>query len=174
MARQGHTKRLRARILATALLLPPLLAGPALAQLRTPDQAEADAGRYSPAGRWRFATAEMASACTMSGEMTVNETRNGYACTFTAFQTCTAGAIQKIRTTQTCTLERRDGKLHISSKLEKIVSVEPAIILDMVKAGYAPDNFILGMNALGDTMSGLFLSIGQAPVTFVRVEENVS
>lgn len=110
----------------------------------------------------------------MSGEMTVNATRSGYTCSFTAFQTCSAGAIQKIRTAQSCTLERKDGKLHITSKLEKIVSVEPPVIMEMVKAGYAPDNFILGMNALGDTMSGLFLSIGQAPVTFVRIEELVS
>lgn len=171
-------KRLRTVCLAAflaPLIAAPLGGGAAFAQLKTPGQEDAGASRHSPAGRWRFSTAEMPSACTMSGEMIVNQTRSGdFTCSFTAFQTCTAGAIVKIRTAQSCTLERRDGRMHITSKVDRIVSVEPESVREMVLAGYAPDNFILGMNALGDTMSGLFLSIGQAPVTFVRLEELVS
>ena len=107
--------------------------------------------------------------------MTVRAARNGvHPCTLTAFQTCTSGLIEKIRTEQSCTIRQREGRLHVDSQVETITSVEPAYIREMVEQGYAPDNFILGMSALGDTMSGLFVSLAQAPVTFVRLEDLVS
>lgn len=158
-----------------AIALACTMATPAHAQLRTPEQDQAAAAQHSPVGRWRFATTELPSRCTMSGQMTVREARDGvHACTLIVFQTCAVGVIEKIRTDQLCTLESRDGRLHIESRIDKIVSVEPADIMEMVKAGYAPDNFVVGMNALGDTMSGIFISLAQAPVTFVRIEELVS
>lgn len=146
-------------------------------------QAVAQAPQPTPAGRWKFATTQMNNRCTMSGEMQVWRVRGlkpdaklpaQYACRFTAFQTCTGSFIQKIETQQTCSVQDKAGKLHFEAKIEKIGEVKPPEILEQVKTAYAPDNFLLQLNKKGDEMDGMFISLSEAPVKFVRIEELVS
>lgn len=159
-------------------------AGVALAQLKqqpkTPakpaPQAKPVDAQHSPLGHWRFSTPEIAaSRCTISGDMSVFKAGpSGYACKLTVFQTCTAGAIGKIRTSQSCGVSMEKGKLKFASHVDKIDSVDPPEIMEMVKARYAADNFLVQMNAKGDQMDGMFISLSEAPVTFQRVEDPIS
>lgn len=168
-------QHLRYSLGALLLLAAALVTANAVAQPKTPAP--------TPAGRWKFATTEMANRCTMSGEMQVWRVRAlkpaagaapTYACNFTAFQTCRSGFVEKIETEQTCSVENKDGKLYFAAKVNKIREVRPVEILDTVKAMYAPDNFLVQLNARGDQMDGMFISVSEAPVKFVRLEELVS
>lgn len=178
--------RIRHALRALALIsLVAASAGAALAQLKpgpkppakpAPQTKPVDA-QHSPLGHWRFSTPEIAaSRCTISGEMSVYAavSGKGYACRFTAFQTCTTGAIVKIRTSQSCGVSTESGKLKFASRVDKVDSVDPPEIMEMVKTRYAPDNFLVQMNARGDQMDGMFISLSEAPVVFKRVEDPIS
>jgi hypothetical protein len=166
----------RLKLLAGALALL-ALTGEATAQLKPKD---APVSKVTPLGSWQFESQQLSNQCKMSGFMQVFRPKAGapaktkYSCRLTAYQTCTGGAIKKIRTAQSCDVSEKDGKLMFESRLDKIESVEPAEIMAMVKAGYAPDNFLVELNKAGSEMSGLFISISQAPVKFLRLEELTS
>lgn len=133
------------------------------------------AAAQSPAGAWSFKTDELSDTCTMSGDMTVKETsKNSYSCTFKALQSCRLRDLKTIRTDQSCVATMVDKKLTITSKLERVTKVEPFWLSAGMEKRYAPDNFVVTIKPSGDEMTGMFESMGEAPVTFRRQQELVS
>ena len=81
---------------------------------------------------------------------------------------------ERIHTDQSCVATMKDKKLTITSKLERVTKVEPFWLAMGMEKRYAPDNFMVTINPAGDEMTGLFESMGEAPVTFRRQQELVS
>lgn len=156
--------RLRRALFLTAVSF---MALPALAQ--TPPTA---------AGSWTFATVELNDRCTISGEMTLkpapSKAGKTFSCSFKATQSCTNGYIRTIHTVQSCVATQAGARVVITSKLEKVESVDPAYLMKGMDKEYTPDNFDVTINTAGDEMTGKFESQGHAPVTFRRKQELVS
>jgi len=133
------------------------------------------AAAQSPTGAWSFKTDELSDTCTMSGDMVIKETgKNQYSCTFKALQSCRLRELKTIHTDQSCVATQVDKKLTITSKLERVTKVDPFWLTAGMEKRYAPDNFVVTINPRGDEMSGMFESMGEAPVTFRRRQELVS
>lgn len=132
----------------------------------------------SPEGKWEFKTALLDDRCTISGEMQITELGQGdsrrFVCKFRAVQACTGGGIKSIVTEQSCLLNQAGSKVTIISKLERIVSTDPAELIKGMDRRYAPDNFSITINSRGDQMEGMFESMGEAPVKFRRKGDLVS
>jgi hypothetical protein len=134
------------------------------------------AAAQSPAGAWSFKTDELSDTCTMSGDMTIKETgKNQYSCTFKALQSCRrVDGLKAIHTDQSCIATMADKKLTITSKLQRVTKVDPFWLAAGMDKRYAPDNFIVTIKPSGDEMTGMFESMGEAPVTFRRQQDLVS
>ena len=91
--------------------------------------------------------------------MVIRETaRHTYACTFKAVQTCRGRLPRAIHTEQSCVATQAGSEVTITSKVEKIVSVDPDTMMPGMDMNYAPDNFIVTINRRGDEMDGRFES----------------
>ena len=130
----------------------------------------------SPVGSWTFETAKISPNCTLSGDMRIwpGSGEGAFLCRFTSLQLCDGEPPLQIRVEQSCTASLRGAQLNIRSKIEKTLSVSPEDRRDDVDAFYAPDNFFVSMHAGGDEMTGMFRSVGQAFVRFIRREDLVS
>lgn len=129
----------------------------------------------SPAGDWSFQTGELRGGCDISGDMTIVETaKRTYSCTFKAVQTCQGRLPRTIHTEQSCIATQAGSEVTITSKVEKIVSVDPEAMMPGMDQRYAADNFIVRINSRGDEMDGRFESIGTALVKFRRRQDLVS
>jgi hypothetical protein len=132
----------------------------------------------SPVGKWTFKTDELTDTCTISGDMDIIEESSGptrrLTCNFRAVQACATGSIKSIHTEQSCTVKQDGAKISILSKVERIVSTDPAELIRGMDRRYAPDNFHLTINDRGTAMDGMFQSHTQAPVEFTRKGRPVS
>lgn len=129
----------------------------------------------SPAGVWSFQTGELRGGCDISGDITIEEKgRRSYSCTFKAVQTCKGRLPRAIHTEQSCLATQAGSEVIITSKVERIVSVDPDTLLAGMDQRYAPDNFVVHINRRGDEMDGRFESIGTALVKFRRRQDLVS
>jgi hypothetical protein len=129
----------------------------------------------SPAGVWGFMTDELSDSCTISGEMTIKQASGKrFSCTFKAVQTCRLRLPKTIHTDQSCAAVQVGRQVSITSKVDRIVSVDPSALREGMEDRYAPDNFIVTINKAGDEMEGLFESLGTAPVKFLRRQELTS
>jgi hypothetical protein len=131
----------------------------------------------TPTGRWQFETDPINRTCKLSGEMTVwpSKEKNAkpglFGCRFIAVQSCTGEPPIEIKVTQTCTAAQSGNQVSITSAIEKTVSVTPKEMLDTVLKSYAPDHFMVSLNAAGDQMNGMFHSLSRAAVRFRRLED---
>ncbi len=127
----------------------------------------------SPAGAWAFETDKVNLNCKLSGEMTIWQDKKAglYACRFLAVQSCTGEPPIEIKVAQTCTATHSGNQVSITSKIDKTVSVKPRDMLETVEELYAPDHFMVSLNARGDEMTGMFHSLSQAYVRFRRRED---
>jgi hypothetical protein len=133
------------------------------------------ASAQSPAGVWGFMTDELPDTCTISGEMTIKQTDGKrFSCTFKAVQSCRLRLPKTIHTDQSCAAVQVGKQVSITSKVDRIVSVDPSSLRAGMEDRYAPDNFIVTINKGGDEMDGLFESMGTAPVRFRRKQELTS
>lgn len=124
-------------------------------------------------GAWMFTTEPTAFGCTISGEMTIKQLKDGkYACTFTGVQTCTERLPKEMRTIQSCTAIRTGKQVEIKSRLDRLTSVDPPSMLE--GAEYAPDDFSLLLSASGDEMTGKYSSHRTSPAKFWRKRELIS
>lgn len=129
----------------------------------------------SPAGSWTFKTGQLRGDCDISGDMTIRETaKRAYACTFKAVQICRGRLPRAIHTEQSCIATQTGASIVITSKLEKVVSVDPEERLPGMDRDYAPDNFKVVINRRGDEMEGRFESLSTSIVKFVRQQDLVS
>jgi hypothetical protein len=129
----------------------------------------------TPAGVWSFMTDELYDSCTISGEMAIQQSSGKrFSCTFKAVQTCRLRLPKTIRTDQSCAAVQVGKQVSITSKVDRIVSVDPAIMRPGMEERYEPDNFIVTINPGGDEMNGMFESLGTAPVKFRRKQELTS
>jgi len=129
----------------------------------------------SPAGDWSFQTGELRGGCDISGDMIITETaKRTFSCTFKAVQTCKGRLPRTIHTEQSCIATQTSSEITITSKVEKIVSVDPDTMMPGMDDRYAADNFIVSINRRGDEMDGRFESIGTAMVKFRRRQDLVS
>ena len=133
------------------------------------------ASAQSPAGVWGFMTDELSDSCTISGEMTIKQASDKrFSCTFKAVQSCRLRLPKTIHTDQSCAAVQVGKQVSITSRVDKIVSVDPSVMRVGMEDRYAPDNFIVTLNEGGDEMDGLFESLGTAPVKFRRRQELTS
>jgi hypothetical protein len=133
------------------------------------------ASAQSPVGVWGFMTDELSDSCTISGEMTIKQASGKrFSCTFKAVQTCRLRLPKTIHTDQSCAAVQVGKQVSITSKVDKIVSVDPFVMRQGMEDRYAPDNFVVTLNKGGDEMDGLFESLGTAPVKFRRKQELTS
>ena len=140
-------------------LTPLLLATAALAFAGA---AFADGQTAEISGAWTFQTGSFSNGCKMSGQMKISRAANGkHSCTFKTHEVCPgiAGGAE-----QSCTAERKDGKLTIKSK---VLKVQPDF------SHYYPDDFALDI-VNGAYMKGQLHSAGEAPVEFFRGDTPVS
>lgn len=129
----------------------------------------------SAAGNWSFKTGQLRGDCDISGDMVVRETaKRAYVCTFKAVQICRGRLPRAIHTEQSCIATQTGDAVVITSKVEKIVSVDPRELMEGMDQLYAADNFKVTINRRGDEMDGRFESIGTAVVKFVRQQDLVS
>ena len=129
----------------------------------------------SAAGSWTFKTGQLRGDCDISGDMVIRETaKRAYICTFKAVQTCRGRLPRAIHTEQSCVATQAGDAVVITSKVEKIVSVDPGELMQGMDQLYAADNFKVTINRRGDEMDGRFESIGTALVKFVRQQDLVS
>jgi hypothetical protein len=167
--KQFFNARLAARLIASCALFVIVAVPSASAQLRKAP---------SPEGVWEFKTAELYDSCTISGEMEIRRegdtTSKDFICTFRAVQACTRGNIRTIHTDQSCSASQAGSQINIISKVDKIVSTQPAELMKGMLQRYAPDNFKVSINPRGDQMEGMFESQGEAPVKFRRKQELTS
>jgi len=124
---------------------------------------------------WSFATSDFRGGCKLEGNITLSETRaDTFSCSFDANWTCPANALRSVRTKQSCSATQAGARILVTSKLDKIVSADPADSITWLKSAYAPDNFDVTINMRGDEMTGLFKSHDIAPVKFRRKAELIS
>ncbi|HVY91055.1 MAG TPA: hypothetical protein VG942_19455 [Hyphomonadaceae bacterium] len=129
----------------------------------------------SPVGLWAFQTTATEKGCSLSGEMIVSDSKDRrFPCSFKAVETCTQRLPRTIHTEQTCTLDQAGKTIAITSKLTRVVRVDPAEMMQEEVDGYLPDNFKLTINARGDQMLGAYASHRTAPAVFRRKQELVS
>jgi hypothetical protein len=133
------------------------------------------AAAQSPVGVWGFMTDELYDSCTISGEMTIKQSSGKrFSCTFKAVQTCRLRLPKTIHTDQSCAAVQVGKQVSITSKVDRIVSVDPSVMRPGMEERYEPDNFIVTLNHGGDEMDGMFESLGTAPVKFRRKQELTS
>jgi hypothetical protein len=133
------------------------------------------AAAQSPAGVWGFMTDELSDSCTISGEMAISQSSGKrFSCTFKAVQTCRLRLPKTIHTDQSCAAVQVGKQVSITSKVDRIASVDPLALRPGMEERYAPDNFIVTLNQGGDEMDGIFESLGTAPVKFRRKQELTS
>ncbi len=129
----------------------------------------------SAAGNWSFKTGQLRGDCDISGEMQIRETaKRAYACSFKAVQICRGRLPRAIHTEQSCVATQAGDSVVITSKVEKIVSVDPDYLMEGMDRNYAPDNFKVTINRLGDEMDGRFESLSTSLVKFVRQQDLLS
>lgn len=129
----------------------------------------------SAAGSWTFKTGQLRGDCDITGDMVIRETaRRSYSCTFKAVQTCRGRLPRAIHTEQSCIATQAGDAVVISSRVEKIVSVDPAELRQGMEKLYAADNFEVTINRRGDEMQGRFESLSTSIVKFVRQQDLVS
>ncbi len=137
--------------------------------------AVADSADSSVTGSWTFETKPINDNCKLYGEMDIWKERTGvYACRFVAVQACTGKPPLEFKVEQTCSAKVTGKSVAIESRIDHVVSVKPAELLEGVKARYAPDNFYVTINAAGTFMIGMFRSVGEAEVRFWRREALMS
>ena len=148
--------------LAASALAAPLVS----AQLKPPPSA---------AGSWSFKTGQLRGDCDISGDMVIRETaKRTYICTFKAVQTCRGRLPRAIHTEQSCIATQTGDAVVVTSKVERIVSVDPKELMEGMDQLYAADNFKVTINRRGDEMDGRFESLTTAIVKFVRQQDLVS
>ena len=156
----------------------PLLLSVAIACATVPTASAQLKKAPSPAGIWEFKTAVLYDSCTISGQMEIrpdgDKNSKRFTCTFRAVQACTRGGIRTIHTDQSCSASQTGSQINIVSKVDKIVSTDPADLMKGMLERYWPDNFKVAINPRGDEMDGAFESQGEAPVKFLRKQELVS
>jgi hypothetical protein len=129
----------------------------------------------SAAGSWSFKTGKLRGDCDISGDIVIRETaKRAYVCTFKAVQTCRARLPRTIHTEQSCVATQTGDSVVITSKVEKIVSVDPRELMEGMDRNYAADNFDVTINRRGDEMDGRFESLSTAIVKFIRQQDLVS
>jgi hypothetical protein len=129
----------------------------------------------SAAGSWSFKTGQLRGDCDISGDMVIRETaKRAYACSFRAVQVCRGRLPRAIHTEQSCIATQTGDSVVITSKVEKIVSVDPRELMEGMDRLYAADNFKVTINRRGDEMDGRFESLSTALVKFVRQQDLVS
>ena len=79
-----------------------------------------------------------------------------------------------IHTEQSCVATQAGDSVVITSKVEKIVSVDPKDMMDGMEENYAADNFDVTINRRGNEMDGRFESLSTAIVKFIRQQDLVS
>ncbi|MDP3494297.1 MAG: hypothetical protein Q8R82_14385 [Hyphomonadaceae bacterium] len=152
-----HTQRLGLAAVLVCLATTPILPS-AHAQLR---QAPV------PVGSWGFETEPMGFGCTLSGDMTITQTGDkSYKCAFEAVWACKLRMPKAVHTEQSCIATQSGQQVIITSRIDKISRVDPAMMMETMKANYAADHFNVTINWRGDEMDGIFKSYGQAPVKF--------
>ncbi|RYG28695.1 MAG: hypothetical protein EON93_18105 [Burkholderiales bacterium] len=128
----------------------------------------------SPAGSWSFQTKPMDYGCVLSGDMTITQTGGkSFKCRFKAVWSCQTRAPKAVNTDQSCIATQTGDSVIITSRLEKIIKVDPPEMLELSKTNYAADHFNITINKHGDEMDGLFKSYGQSPVKFRRQQDLV-
>ena len=148
----------------TLVLLALVFAAPAVAQTSR-----------SPVGSWTFTTAATDKGCALSGDMVVMTGKDKrFPCTFKVVETCSERLPRAIHTEQSCTIIQTDAKVAVTSKVEKVVSVDPLTMMEEEVSGYLPDNFKLTINPHGDMMTGAYSSHRTAVAVFRRRQELVS
>jgi hypothetical protein len=160
--KQSFIRRLA---LATVMsLAASALAAPVVfAQLKPPPSA---------AGNWSFKTGQLRGDCDISGDMVIRESaKRAYTCTFKAVQICRGRLPRAIHTEQSCIATQTGDAVVITSKVEKIVSVDPKELMEGMDENYAADNFRVTINRRGDEMDGRFESL---TTSIVRQQELVS
>jgi hypothetical protein len=129
----------------------------------------------SAAGNWSFKTGQLRGDCDISGDMVIRETaKRTYICSFKAVQTCRGRLPRAINTEQSCIATQAGDAVVITSKVEKIVSVDPNYLMEGMDKLYAADNFKVTINRRGDEMDGRFESLSTSIVKFVRQQDLVS
>ena len=129
----------------------------------------------SPTGEWGFKTEKMGYGCALFGEMSVRKTSDKtYSCTFRATWGCELRQPKSVVTDQSCIATQIGSQVVMTSKIDRIVSVDPADMMDFMRQRYAADHFEVTINPRGDQMDGIFHSYGEAPVIFRRKQELVS
>ena len=129
----------------------------------------------SAAGSWTFKTGQLRGDCDISGDMVIRETaKRAYACTFKAVQICRGRLPRAIHTEQSCIATQAGDAVVITSKVEKILSVDPKELMEGMDQLYAADNFKVTINRRGDEMQGRFESLSTSIVKFVRQQDLVS
>jgi hypothetical protein len=121
----------------------------------------------SPVGSWGFETQPMGYGCTLNGEMSITQTGDkSYKCSFEAVWGCKLRLPKAVHTQQSCVATQSGQEVLITSRMEGISRVDPAEMMETMKANYAADHFKVTINWRGDEMDGMFSSYGQAPVKF--------
>ncbi|HEX5006926.1 MAG TPA: hypothetical protein VFV70_07415 [Hyphomonadaceae bacterium] len=129
----------------------------------------------SAAGSWTFKTGQLRGDCDISGDMLIRETaKNAFSCTFKAVQVCRGRLPHAIHTEQSCIATQKGDAVVITSKVDKIVSVDPKELMEGMDRLYAADNFKVTINRRGDQMEGRFESLSTALVKFQRQQDLVS
>jgi hypothetical protein len=152
----------------------------ALAALAFAPTAAADrtlAAGASLAGRWEFRTGPIgaAGACDIAGSINIERAnaQGVHPCRFESIQTCPNSPIA-YKVAQSCTARVTGNTVSIVSRVERIISVEPAENLEAVRRGYAPDNFTVRINTGATEMIGRFYSHGESEVRFWRPRQLTS
>lgn len=144
--------------LAAGLLVVAGLASPTVADPPRPP---------SPAGNWSFATETMGAGCKLSGDIAISRTAAGaFKCSFRAVWGCDLRMPRSVATEQSCIATQAGDDIVITSRMEKVVKVDPSVMTEEMRQRYAADHFNVKINARGDEMNGIFRSYGQAPVKF--------
>ena len=129
----------------------------------------------SAAGSWTFKTGQLRGDCDISGDMVIRETaKSAFSCTFKAVQVCRGRLPRAIHTEQSCIATQAGDAVVITSKVDKIVSVDPKELMEGMDRLYAADNFKVTINRRGDQMEGRFESLSTALVKFQRQQDLVS
>lgn len=129
----------------------------------------------SPAGDWGFKTEKMGYGCALAGEISIKQMPDkSYSCSFKAVWGCELRQPKSVETDQSCIATQAGSDITITSKIDRIVKVDPPEMMDFMRQRYAADHFAVKINTRGDEMDGTFHSYGEAPVKFRRKHDLVS
>lgn len=141
--------------------------------------ADAQTGKDDITGFWLFQTRTFEDGCVMNGAITFRATSitNAYACSFTNETLCRLDGdeVEYWRVRESCSAQRRDARLLVSSKIEEIAEVRFEGEQAGNAPGYMPDMFDVTLSRTLVEMNGvLFDQKRRIPVRLWRDAERLS